>query len=103
MNIYINTNEMIDVLMQDTDASWTYEETTALIGYYEDLEQDLDEPLDFDRTAIRCDWSSSTIDEAIANYSEVLTVFADYTAKLNWLQDRTQVIELDDSILYMDF
>jgi len=99
MILDINTNEMINILMQDEYASWTREEAGALIGYYEDLEDQMNEPLHFDSVAIRCDWTSGTINEVFAEYAGD----EDCDNKLEWLQESTQVIELADSILYMQF
>jgi len=99
MILDINTNEMINILMQDVYASWTREEAGALIEYYEELEEQMNEHLHFDSVAIRCDWASGTINEVFADYAGD----EDCDNKLEWLQDRTQVIELDGSILYMDF
>ena len=103
MYITISTNEMVNKLMTDEYANWTYEEATALTAYYEELEEETDEPMQFDRVAIRCDWSSATLDEVISSYSTGEEDLHTCEEKLEWLQDRTQVIELDDSLLYIEF
>ena len=96
----------VEVLMADTYATWTYEEASALFDWYEELEEDTDEPIAFDYVAIRCEWSSGHINEVLANYSNlnedvVLDTMED---KLEWLQSFTQVIVLkNDNILYIQF
>ena len=96
----------VEVLMSDTYASWTYEEASALFDWYEELEEDIGEPIAFDYVAIRCEWSWGHIDEALAYYSNLNkdVVFNTMEDKLEWLQSFTQVIVLkNDNILYINF
>jgi hypothetical protein len=44
-------------LMQDTNANWSRAGAFALAEYYEQLEEDLGESIEFDAVAIRCDFS----------------------------------------------
>ena len=53
----LSTSQVIEYLMDDEYADWTYEEAKALSEYYDDLEIEFDEPIQFDRVAIRCDWN----------------------------------------------
>tara|TARA_B110000211_G_C13678928_1_gene377920 strand:- start:228 stop:548 length:321 start_codon:yes stop_codon:yes gene_type:complete len=96
----------VEVLMADTHANWTYEEASALFDWYEELEEDIGEPIAFDYVAIRWDWSSGPIDEVLANYSNLNkdVVFDTMEDKIEWLQDLTRVIVLkNDNNLYMTF
>ena len=96
----------IEALMSDTYATWTYDEASALFDWYEELEEAIGEPLAFDYVAIRCEWSSGHIDEALATYSNLNedVVFDTTEDKLEWLQNFTQVIVLkNDNILYINF
>ena len=96
----------IEVLMADTYANWTYEEASALFDWYEELEEDIGEPIAFDYVDIRCEWSSGHIDEVLDYYSNLnkYLVFDTTEDKFEWLQDFTQVIVLkNDNILYINF
>ena len=49
----LSTYEAADKLRQD----FSREAAFALVEYYEQMEQDTGETIEFDRVAIRCDWS----------------------------------------------
>ena len=65
----LSTNEMINELLADEYAGWTYDEAEALVNCYEELEDQQGEAIEFDRVAIRCDWTSATEEEAREMYS----------------------------------
>ena len=100
-----STMEAIDTLMSDVYANWSYDEAAALVEWYEELEECTGEPIEFCAVAIRCDWVGCSLDEAIDNYSNLLTEKLDtQEGKLEWLSDYTQVITLkNDNIIYMQF
>lgn len=105
MYITVNTNEVIDRLLEDTEATWTVEEARALVEYYEELEDDLGEPIALNVVAIRCDWACDTLEGVVNDYDihEVGNIET-REEQLNWLRDQTQVIELkNDVILYIQF
>lgn len=54
--------------------------------------------IEFDRVAIRCDWSEykSAIEAAEDIYSEE---FGEEDEALEWLRERTQVIEFDGGVI----
>jgi len=62
----LTTSEAADRLMSDQYAKWSYEGAHAMIEYLERLEDDLGEPIEFDRVAIRCEYSeySSALEAA---------------------------------------
>lgn len=96
----------MNVLTADTYANWTYDEASALLDWYEELEEALGEPIAFDYIAIRCEWSSGHIDEVLDDYSNLNedVVFDTTEDKVDWLQGFTQVIVLkNDNILYINF
>ena len=94
----LSTNQAINDLLADKYASWTYDEAEALVNFYEELEDQQGEAIEFDRVAIRCDWTSSTPDELCNDYGihkdEIIGI----------LQNNTYYIELSSGdILYQPF
>lgn len=87
--------DFINDLMSDNYSNWSYEEARALYNYYNDLAEDLNENIEFDRVAIRCDWSS------YKNYNEALEAYG--LDSIYELQENTTIIDLKDSILMIDF
>lgn len=45
------------MLLDDKNANWSYDGAIALCEYFEELEGDCGEEMEFDVVAIRCDWS----------------------------------------------
>ena len=89
----LTTDEAIQLLLADDNASWSRDGARAIVEYLEQLEEDTDEPLQFDRVAIRCDFTE---------YGSALEAATEYTAPmdneqaaLEWLQERTTVIPFD--------
>ena len=111
----MNTSHVVSELMSDEYANWTYEGATALAEWYEQLSEDMGQDIEFDRVAIRCDWSEMSREEAVdlnqfhyrdhprdpawaVNCEEFMEGFMDE------LQNRTQVIELENgNLLVMEF
>ena len=65
----LTTSQIMDHLLDDEYANWTYEEAKALAEYYEALEIELDEEIRFDRVAIRCEWNK---------YNSIADIAEDY-------------------------
>ena len=53
----MNTSEIAHELLQDENANWSYNGAYAIANYLQDLEEDTGELIEFDRVAIRCDYS----------------------------------------------
>ena len=105
MHISLSTNEAIEALLADTNASWTVKEARALVEYYEELEEATGEPIALDVVAIRCEWACDTLVGVVNDYDihEVGNIET-REEQLDWLRDQTQVIELkNDVILYIQF
>ena len=61
--------DIAEELMNDLNANWTRAGAFALAEYFEELEEDLGESIEFDRVAIRCDFSQyESLQEWIADY-----------------------------------
>ena len=78
--------------------NFTYDALTALFDYFEELEQDLGEELNFDPVAICCDFTEyENLKEACEAYLSPEDRFPNYANEsemLDFLQDLTRVIEL---------
>lgn len=95
----ITTFEMVHSLLTDDNAAWTFEQAESLVEYYERLSEDLDENIEWDYVAVRCEWSAYDDFNAVKNaytYPEMNNI--------QDLQDNTTVLECDDNtILIQDF
>ena len=79
-------------LMSDYKNKFSYKGLTALYDYFEELEDDIGQTIEFDLIAIACEYSELTIDELRDNY------FIDKNIDvIEYLQEHTQVIEIEDS------
>jgi len=88
--------DFIDSLTSDEYASFTYSGASALYDYLTDLEEDIGEDIQFDRIAIRCDYSEyKTLDEILNQYDNINT--------LDELRDHTTVIEFDNGFIIRNF
>jgi hypothetical protein len=114
------TSEAAEELFRDENANWTRLGAYALVEYFEQLEEDCGTPIEFDRVAIRCDYSEydSPLAAAIEyNWSPEASILDDddnlrpedevegenNALALQWLQDRTSVIEFEGGIIIAQF
>ncbi len=86
----ITESQFVDAIVGDEYNSMSYEGAEALFEYLEELEQDCGEELEFDKVAIRCEFSE------YENLEEVLSEY-DNIKSLSDLYDRTTVIEVANS------
>jgi len=100
----LSKQDAIDILLLDHYSDWEYEEAEAIVDYYEELENDLDEEIELDVVEIRCQWRSVTIDQVMADYDDCPE---ELTEILDWLEDRTIVLHPnqfdDDTIIIQEF
>jgi len=80
--------------------NFSYNGLTALYDYFEELEDELNESIEFDLIAIACEYSELTIDELRDNYS----IDKDIDV-IEYLQENTIVIEIEnsDSVIIQDY
>ena len=91
----LSTSEAAHRLLNDDNANWSYNGAHALIEWIEDLEEDTGTPIEFDRVAIRCDFSEyESIEEVLEQYG--LDSEED-------LHDHTTVIEFEGGVIIQDF
>jgi hypothetical protein len=80
--------EIAHELMQDDNANWSRAGAFALAEYFEQLEEDLGENIEFDAVAIRCDFSEY---ESLQDWAH--DYFTDAVEEMGF----TQTEEIDDN------
>ena len=82
--------------------NFSYGGLTALYDYFEELEDDIGQTIEFDLVGIAGEYSELTIDELRDNYSINKNIDV-----IEYLQERTQVIEIEnsdsDSVIIQDY
>lgn len=116
----LSTYQIADALKNDTCARWSYNGSLALAEYLEELEESTGEEFELDTCAIRCDFSEyeSALEAALDyNWSPEASILDDddnirpdddveeenEALALQWLEDRTQVIEFDGGVIVSQF
>jgi hypothetical protein len=83
--------------------NFSYDGLVALFDYLEDYENDTGTTIEFDSIAIRCEFSEyATIVKAYENYQDDGQDLTELEI-IEWLQDRTLVIEFKTGIILQDF
>jgi hypothetical protein len=83
--------------------NFSYEGRIALFDYLEDFENDTGVAIEFDPIALRCEFSEyATIVGAYEIYQDD-TEDKTELEMIEWLQDKTQVIEFKTGIILQDF
>jgi hypothetical protein len=116
----LTTSQAAQILIDDDNANWSSAGAFALIEYLEELESDCGEEMEFDRVAIRCDFSEyDSALEAAEDYgwSREASILDDddnirpdedvmdenNEIALKWLENRTSIIEFDGGIIVSSF
>ena len=87
----VNEHEFISELVNDNYNSMTYEGAKVLFNWFNWLEESNNEKIEFDRIAIRCDWTE---------YDNLLEAFEDYSTSVKTFQelkDSTIILEIPES------
>ena len=116
--------DIANELMQDDNANWSRAGAFALAEYFEQLEDDLGESIEFDRVAIRCDFSQyESLQEWAHDYfggeAKALAEFSwgeSYVGNMDesdsesfdetlqeYIQDHGQLIEFNGGIIVSSF
>jgi hypothetical protein len=102
----LTTSEAAHLLMQDENAKWSRTGAYALIEHLEQLEEDCGDEIEFDRVAIRCDWSEyesavEALEELEPDWDkpEGASERELEQSALDWLSGRTQVLEFDGGVI----
>ena len=104
----LTTNQVADMLMQDDNAAWSYAGARALAEHLEEIDRESEQEMDFDRVAIRCEFSEyASATEAAGNYDWEPGEDADEDeaekSALQYLQERTTVIEFTGGVIIQDY
>tara|TARA_Y100000401_G_C8265487_1_gene195574 strand:- start:327 stop:653 length:327 start_codon:yes stop_codon:yes gene_type:complete len=82
----VSNSEFIDDLFKDDYANWSYEGADALYEFLTELEEDTGEQIEFDRVALRCEYSEyENLEDILSQYDNINT--------LEDLKENTIVIE----------
>lgn len=110
MKTTLSTSEAANILISDTCANWSRAGAFALVEYLEEIEDSTGEEIEFDRVAIRCDFSEyDSPQEAAEDYgwkpdSHIEEDGSECDADaLQWLESRTSVIEFDGGVIIQNF
>ena len=116
MKITLNTYQIADELLKDTNANWSRSGALALSKYLEKFEDSTGEEMELDTCAIRSDFSehSSLLDWAHDNFSNALEELGfdeteendddDVDSKIReYIQDHGTLIEFDGGIIVSQF
>jgi len=103
----MTTNEVARELLNDDNADWSYNGAVALAEYLESFEEDTGQEIEFDRVAIRCDFSEyETALECVRNYdfeADPDDEDDQEEAALDYLREHTSVIEFEGGIIIQDW
>lgn len=94
--------EVAELLLADSNANWSRSGALALAEYLEGVEIDSGHPMEFDLVAIRCEWTEYRSEiEAVAEIAGFVAINKE--AALEYLQEKTDVIEFDGGIIVRIF
>lgn len=104
----LSTNEATALLKEDENADWSWSGAQALIEYLEGLEEQTNKKIEFDRVAIRCEYSEyESALEAAQDYDFIPLEDGDEdeieAAALEYLQDQTTVIQFEGGVIIQQF
>ena len=103
MKTTLTQHEAADMLMK-FEAFGTgddaYNLCYTMAQYLEQYEEDTGEEVDLDPIAIRCEYRAITLDEAVSDY-QIPPHLDDDEDVLEWMTDRTHVIETDIKNTYI--
>jgi hypothetical protein len=100
------TNEIASDLLSDEYAGWSRNGAEALAEWLEQLEEDTGTEMEFDRVAIRCDFSEyPSALAAVAEYDGLDNKTGNHCeeAALEWLNDHTLTIPFDGGVIIQCF
>ena len=105
----LTTDQAANLLVADTNAGWSYAGARALVEHLEATEKDTGEAIEFDRVALRCDFSEYPNAREAAEEcgwepdEDADSEDAIEESALEWLNDRTTVIEFSGGVIIQQF
>ena len=108
MKMTLSTSQIASELQADNNANWSYAGARALAEYLEEMEESTGEEMEFDRVAIRCDFSEYESLRAWADdYGYEYDAEAeeeDMEAEIReYIENHGQLIEFDGGIIVSSF
>lgn len=104
MKNQINTSDIVNALLGDENADWTYNGALALAEWLEAYEEDTGAEMEFDRVALRCDFNEyKTALEAAKEYLSTEEIDNLEESALEYLRDNATVIEFDGGVIVSSF
>lgn len=108
MYLNLTTYGALKLLKDDEHSHWSWSGAKALVEYLEDLEDSMSKPIEFDRVALRCDYSEyKNVLEAAEHYDFIPTDDEDVDKieadALKYLEDRTTVIQFEGGVIIQQF
>ena len=103
MKTTLTQHEAADMLMEFEafgTGSDAYTLCYTMAQYLEQFEDETGDEIDIDPVAIRCEYRAITLDEAVSDY-QIPPHFDGHEGAIQWLQDRTEVIETDFKNTYI--
>lgn len=94
-----NANDFANRFMEIRKENFSRAALESLFNWYEQLEEDTGEEIEFDPIAICCDWAEYTEEELRQEYSEIVEDCDDLEDMRDALNDHTIVIETRDNTL----
>lgn len=105
----LSTREATTLLMGDESAHWSWNGATALVEYFEELEDSTNTKVDFDIVAIRCEFSEYDSVLEAAEYHDFIPPDDEddedeiEAAALQYLEYRTTVIQFEGGVIIQEF
>ena len=70
----MTVSQMANDLIDDENASWTRLGAYALAEYLEEMSEGMNEQIEWDRVAVRCDFSEYTLPDLLSNFGDSLNL-----------------------------
>ena len=99
----LNTSEASSLLMADDNAAWSMAGAFALVEYLEQIEGDCGREIEFDRVAIRCEYSEHESLQEWARYYFNSEDEGNAEKIRDFIHDHGQLIEFDGGIIVSEF
>ncbi len=99
MKLELSTSHAVDLLRQDEYAAWSYKGATALVEYLENLEEDLEEEINFNVVDFRCEFSEyKSLRDWLFNYYGLGMTLKDALESVGIYRDDDDAEEIDSLI-----
>ena len=83
----LSTREVSDLLLADENANWSRSGSLALAEWFEELSDEFNTPQEFDRVAVRCDFSE---------YENLFAFAQEYFGDVDQMRSETGIDTDDD-------